>query len=158
LPDVAQRLAIDRVNRDPQRPLTICRLLRWIHLRHGDLLLRGTPDRLYRIFSALSSLRTGFSPQPTVRSRRPIDLLRVRSPSRRLPFAQMRLNEGNPARQRREATLLIVIVSGILGTGYLAWVYTLNSGGRLRRCRARDRRRGTSLRGWGRRVRLRSAS
>src|SRR5215831_10070482 len=68
------------------------------------------------------------------------------------------INGGNPARQSREATLLIVIMSGILGTSYLAWVYTLNSGGRLRRCRARDRRCGTSLRGFRRRVRLRSAS
>src|SRR5215510_474094 len=68
------------------------------------------------------------------------------------------IDEANPARQRREPTLLIVVVSGILGTGYLAWVYTLNSGGRLRKCRARDRRCRTSLRSFRRRVWLRSAS
>src|SRR5262249_32967473 len=90
LPNVAQRLAIYRVNRDPQRPLAVCRLLPWIHLSHGALLLRGKPDRLSRIFSALSSLRTGFSPQPTVRSLRLIDLLCVPSRSRQLPFAQRR--------------------------------------------------------------------
>jgi hypothetical protein len=58
---------MDWINRDPKRPLAVGRLLPWVHLRHGGLLRRGTCRREnhlvpYRIFSALSSLRTGFSP------------------------------------------------------------------------------------------------
>src|SRR5262245_3702636 len=77
-----------------------------------------------------------------------------------LPLRKCAINKGHPAHQRREATWLLVIKSGILAclSGYLAWVYTLNSGRRARRCRARDRRRRRSARGCGRRVRLRSAS
>src|SRR5262249_32435402 len=57
---------------------------------------QGKPNRLYRIFSTLSSLRTGFSPQPTVRSWRLVDLICVLSSSRRMRFAQMRLQQGTP--------------------------------------------------------------
>src|SRR5258707_478541 len=43
LPDVAQRLATYRINRDPYRPLAVRRLLPWIDLRHGNLLLAKKP-------------------------------------------------------------------------------------------------------------------
>jgi hypothetical protein len=67
LSDVAQTFTMDRINRDPKRPLAVGRLLPWIYLRHGGLLRRGTCRREthlspYRNFSTLSSLRTGFSP------------------------------------------------------------------------------------------------
>src|SRR5262249_52062638 len=38
LPDVAQRLATYRINRDPYRPLAVRPLLPWVALRHGNLL------------------------------------------------------------------------------------------------------------------------
>src|SRR5262245_45456087 len=52
LPDVAQRFAMYWINRDPKRPLAVRRLLPWIHLRHGDLPLRGN-----------LIVSTGFSPR-----------------------------------------------------------------------------------------------
>src|SRR5262245_24671865 len=61
LPDVAQSFAMYRINRDPKRPLAVRRLLPWIHLRHGNLLL-GKTHHLYRIFSKLSSLQTRVFP------------------------------------------------------------------------------------------------
>src|SRR6516225_8031496 len=82
---------------------------------------QGKPHPLYRIFSALSSLRTGFSPQPTVRSwvaggpHMRSQLVSAISHLRRCA-----INKGHPAHQRREAGWLIVIERAILGTAFLA--------------------------------------
>jgi hypothetical protein len=43
LPDVAERLATYRINRDPYRPLAVRRLLPRIDLRDGNLLLAKKP-------------------------------------------------------------------------------------------------------------------
>src|SRR5262249_19962049 len=59
LADVAQGLAVYRIKRDPQCPLAVRRLLPWVYLRHGNLLLAKT-RQLTAFFLYFRAFETGF--------------------------------------------------------------------------------------------------
>src|SRR5215469_11919870 len=143
------------INRDPERALALGRLLPWVHLRHGDL-LRGKLNRPYRIFCTLSSLRTGFSrSSPAAHGGWCISYAFVARRGR-LPFARMRPQQGTSCSLTPRSHIAHRHQNRILGIAFLAVSLGSTLWRRRDRCRANDWRRTTS--GWGRRVRLRSAS
>src|SRR5262249_4468858 len=86
LPDVAQRFAMYWINRDPKRPLAVRRLLPWIHLRHGDLPLRGNLILSTGFSPRFRAFEPGFPRSPPFAHGWLADLICVRSPYRRIPI------------------------------------------------------------------------